>query len=262
VLSGAVRLVMPPPGSPACRAAGHAHRPDAVARSFPGTLTGVARTDWHAWHSAYDDPDSWQARRLLTVRERIRSALDDAPPGPLTVLVLVAGQGRDLIPELAVHPRRHDVTARLVELDPRNAESARSAAGAAGLAGVEVVTGDAALTDHYVGLAPADLVLICGLFVHIADEDIHQVVRHAPGLARRGGRVIWTRDHGEPDLVPQISGWFADQGFEKVWETGPEVRHAVVEHRSRRDSVPLAPGTKLFTFVGIQALRPGAQPAR
>jgi hypothetical protein len=217
---------------------------------------------WNSWHDAYDDPDSWQSRRLVRVRERIRLALDAAPPGPLTVLVMVAGQGRDLIPELAVHPRRDDVTARLVELDARNAEAARSAARAAGLTGVEVVTGDAALTDHYVGLAPADLVLICGLFVHITDEDIHEVVRHAPALTKRGGTLVWTRDHGHPDMVAQISDWFAEQGFEKVWETGPDVDHAVVEHRSQRDPVPLAPGRTLFTFVGIRALRPWAYPVK
>jgi hypothetical protein len=221
----------------------------------------VTAADWHTWHDAYDDPDSWQSRRLVTVRQRIRRVLDGAPPGPLTALVMVAGQGRDLIPELATHPRRDDVTARLVELDARNAEMARSAAREAGLSGVEVVAGDAALTDHYVGLAPADLVLICGLFVHIVDEDIQRVVRHAPALTRRGGTVIWTRDHGEPDLVPRICEWFGGQGFAKVWETGPDVTHAVIEHRSDRDPVPLEPGATLFTFVGIRALRPWAYPA-
>jgi hypothetical protein len=222
----------------------------------------MTQANWHSWHDAYDDPSSWQSRRLVTVRERIRLALDGAPPGPLSVLVMVAGQGRDLIPELAVHPRRDDVTARLVELDAHNAETARTAAREAGLSQVEVITGDAAITDHYVGSAPADLVLICGLFVHITDEDIQQVVRHAPALTKRGGTVIWTRDHGEPDLVPQICDWFAGEGFEKVWETGPDVLHAVLEHRSLRDAIPLTPDTKLFTFVGIQALRPWAYPAR
>ena len=220
----------------------------------------MTQADWQTWHDAYDDPDSWQSRRLLTVRERIRVALHEAPPGPLTVLAMVAGQGRDLIPELAVHPRRDDVTARLVELHPGNTDAARAAAAEAGLSRVEVVTGDAALTDHYAGLAPADLVLICGLFVHIVDEDVHQVVRHAPALAKRGGRVIWTRSHDEPDLVPQIDDWFGEEGFEKVFQTGPEVLHGVHEHRSLRDPVPLPAGTKLFTFVGIRALRPWAYP--
>jgi len=42
----------------------------------------MTQANWHTWHDAYDDPDSWQSRRLVTVRERIRTALDEAPPGP------------------------------------------------------------------------------------------------------------------------------------------------------------------------------------
>jgi hypothetical protein len=217
--------------------------------------------DWQSWHDAYDDPDSWQARRLVTVRQRIQMALDEAPPGPVTVLAMVAGQGRDLLPVLAAHPRRDEVSARLVELDPGNADLARAAARDAGLSGVDVVTGDAALTDHYVGAAPADLVLICGLFPHITDEDIAQVVRHAPALTKRGGTVIWTRQRRAPDLVPQISEWFEQAGFAEVWVTDPGIEHAVAVHRYTGDPQPLASGVQLFTFVGIRALRPWDFPA-
>jgi hypothetical protein len=45
------------------------------------SLAGMTSRDWHAWHDAYDDPDSWQAKRLITVRERIRVALDARTPG-------------------------------------------------------------------------------------------------------------------------------------------------------------------------------------
>jgi hypothetical protein len=216
--------------------------------------------DWQVWHDAYDDPESWQARRLVVVRERIRIALDAAPPGPVTVVALVAGQGRDLLPVLARHPRRDEVTARLVELDPRNAELARSAAKDAGLTGVEVVTGDAALTDHYQGAVPADLVLICGLFPHITDEDIMRVVGYSTALTKHGGTVIWTRQRREPDLVPDISGWFNRAGFTEIWISDPDVEHAVGVHRYQGEPRPLEPGVALFTFVGIRALRPGDFP--
>ncbi|MFD5944566.1 hypothetical protein ACFWAZ_00020 [Streptomyces collinus] len=39
--------------------------------------------DGSAWHGGYDTADSWTARRLRTVRQQIRRALDDAPHGPL-----------------------------------------------------------------------------------------------------------------------------------------------------------------------------------
>ncbi len=216
----------------------------------------MTQTDWHAWHDAYDDPDSWQARRLVTVRRWISTVLDEAPPGPVGIIAMVAGQGRDLLPVLAEHPRRAEVSARLVEIDPRNAELAREFARAAGLSGVDVVTGDAARTDHYAGAAPADLVLICVLFPHIADEDIAGVVRHAGSLTKRGGTVVWTRHRREPDLVPQIAAWFEEEGFDRVWMSDPDVEHAVAVHRSARDPRPLERGLTLFTFVGVAALRP------
>ena len=65
--------------------------------------------DWHEWHDAYDTPDSYLGRRLALVQSRVRLALDDAPPGPLTAVSVCAGQGRDLIGVLAEHPRRGDV---------------------------------------------------------------------------------------------------------------------------------------------------------
>ena len=120
------------------------------------SMSGVTDMDWHAWHDDYDEPGTPLARRLAAVQDQIRVALDAAPPGPLHAISLCAGQGRDLIGVLARHARGADVTARLVELHPRNAAAARDAAEAAGLPGVEVVTADAALTDWFAedGFAP------------------------------------------------------------------------------------------------------------
>jgi hypothetical protein len=125
----------------------------------------VTGTDWLAWHNDYDRPDSRLAHRLAAVQRQIRAALDAAPPGPVKAISVCAGQGRDLLGVLASHPRRDDVTARLVELDDRIAAAARAAAARAGLQNVEIVTGDAALAGQYADLAPADLVpRICDWF--------------------------------------------------------------------------------------------------
>lgn len=128
--------------------------------------------DWHEWHRPYDDPGSPLARRLLVVQRYIRAALDRQAPGPLRVISMCGGQGRDLFGALAGHPRRGDVVGCLVELDERNAEAARLAASAAGMSCVEVRTGDAALTDAYRDAVPADLVLACGIFGNVADGDV------------------------------------------------------------------------------------------
>jgi hypothetical protein len=210
--------------------------------------------DWHGWHADYDRPDSALARRLRAVQAQVRAALDDSPPGPLRVVCLCAGQGRDLLGVLADHPRRHDVRARLVELDPRNAAIAEATARAAGLTGVEVLTADASLTDHYRDLAPADLVLVCGVFGNITDEDIERTVDHCAQLCRTGGTVIWTRHRGAPDRVPLICEWFEERGFDRRWLSDPDAGFGVGAHRFHGEPRPLAAGARMFTFVGYEVL--------
>jgi hypothetical protein len=130
----------------------------------------MGQTDWCAWHHKYDAPDSWLARRLSFVQHRIREVLD-ADTGELKAVSICAGQGRDLIGALVDHPRRGDVTAQLVELDERNVEFANQAARSAGLDRVVTVVGDAGLADSYCGAAPAELILICGVFGHLSAAD-------------------------------------------------------------------------------------------
>ncbi|MGA5298797.1 SAM-dependent methyltransferase [Nucisporomicrobium flavum] len=202
--------------------------------------------DWAAWHDDYDDPASALARRLEWVRAAIRTWLDAAPPGPLTAISLCAGQARDLIGALAGHPRAADVRALLVEMDPRNAAYARTAAEAAGLAGVEVVEDDAGRTDRYAGVAPAHLVLVCGVFGNISDADVSATISACAALCREGGTVVWTRHRRTPDLVPVICEWFETRGFERVAVAGDGFGAGV--HRRVLPAARLAPGVRMFTF--------------
>ena len=177
--------------------------------------------DWVEWHAGYDDPGSRLAHRLRIVQEQIRAGLDRLPPGPVTVVSLCAGQGRDVIEVLASRPRRADVRARLVELDPRNADAATAAARSAGLDGVEAVVGDAGLADAYAGLVPADLVVACGVFGNLTDADVlwracqpprlirrrHGGLDPAPRLPRPGpGRLLVARGAGLQTVVPDPAG--------------------------------------------------------
>ncbi|MFI6898046.1 methyltransferase domain-containing protein [Streptomyces sp. NPDC050256] len=217
--------------------------------------------DWQVWHDAYDSPDSWLTRRLRAVQDRIRYALDTAPPGPLRAVSVCAGQGRDLVEVLADHPRRDDVRARLVELDPGNASYARESADRAGLSQVEVVTGDAALTDHYLDLAPADLVLVCGVFGNIVDADIERTVDTCTRLCRTGGTVVWTRNRHAPDRVPLVCDWFEGRGFERLWLSDPDAGFGVGAHRftggkgGTGEGSELAAGQRMFDFVGYDVLK-------
>jgi hypothetical protein len=216
-----------------------------------GCQTGpVTSRDWHEWHRPYDDPGSSLARRLVIVQRFVRAAIDRLAPGPVRVISMCGGQGRDLFGALATHPRRGDVVGRLVELDERNAEAARVAAATAGMGNVEVRTGDAAVTDAYAGAVPADLVLACGIFGNLADEDVARTIAHLPQLCATGGTVLWTRHRRPPDLTVDIRRWFAEQGFEELeFEAPPETRFGVGAHRLVAAHLPLRAGVRLFAFL-------------
>lgn len=203
--------------------------------------------DWAEWHDGYDRPGSRLAQRLAAVQTQIAGALDRAAPGPVRAISMCAGQGRDLLGVLGVHPRRADVRARLLELDQRNVAHARAAAPH----GVDVVQGDASTTTAYEGAVPADLVLVCGVFGHATDDDIRHIVDHLPTLCAPGATVIWTRGlQSQPDLRPTIRGWFADAGFEELaFTTDAAGSWGVGAHRLVVEPRPYRVGIPLFTFV-------------
>jgi hypothetical protein len=208
--------------------------------------------DWVDWHADYDVPGSKLAHRLEIVQARIRAALDT---GARTAVSLCAGQGRDLIGVLAGRPRGRDVRARLVEIDPRNVAAARAAAAAAGLHRVEVVEGDAGLADHYAGMAPADLVVACGVFGNLTDDDVRATVDACRWLCARGGTVVWTLHRGTPDLVPETRDRFVRNGFRTLFGTPPELGFSVGAHRHDGEPAALPAGERIFTFVGAATLR-------
>ncbi len=219
--------------------------------------------DWVAWHNSYDDPTSSLATRLALVQGHLADALASAPGGPIRLLSLCAGQGRDVLGVLPGHPRRDDVTAVLVEANPQNAATARQHAADAGLAeAVEVREGDAGLVATFADALPADVLLLCGIFGNVSETDIRRTATAAAAMCRAPATVIWTRHRREPDLTPAIRSWFADAGFEEIaFETPATETLTGVGVGRRRDTTPVAPsgpgrpapsaglpGGRLFTF--------------
>jgi hypothetical protein len=211
--------------------------------------------DWRAWHKDYEDPDSGLGRRLVLVQAHVRAALDRAAAGPIRAISVCAGQGHDLIGALAEHPRRTDVTARLVELDEHNVLLARRAARAAGLEGVEIVAADASVTEVYAGAVPADLILLCGVLGNISEVDISNTISHLPRLCAPEATVIWTRHRHPPDLTPYIRETFERTGFgEFAFEDSPPFGVGV--NRLLTSPQPFQAGIRLFEFVGYDVLEP------
>ena len=165
---------------------------------------------------------------------------------------MCAGQGRDVIDVVATHPRRADVSALLVELDPGLVAFARERAASSGVADrVRIEEADASLCRWYEAQVPADLVLVCGVFGNISLNDITRTITALRGFCHRGSEIIWTRHRRPPDATPTIRADFAAAGFEEVAFEDPG-GFVLSVGRQRFVGEPLAfdPATKLFDFVG------------
>jgi Putative methyltransferase len=207
--------------------------------------------DYRAWHRDYDDPTSSLSERLRVVQQRLGEALDAAAQGPLRLISMCAGQGRDVVPVIARHPRRDDVRAALLEIDRDNAAYARQLARSVGLEQITVVEADASTSDPYQPYVPADILLACGIFGNITDADLENTVRHLSMLCATGASVIWTRHWKQPDVISKIKRWFEESGFEDVGfeALDNERKMGVGVSRLRAMPRPYALGYRFFTFV-------------
>jgi len=205
--------------------------------------------DYLAWHDDYDRPGSPLHLRLLVVQDLIAAALDESAPGPVRVVSMCAGQGRDLLTVARRHRRGEDLVGRLVELDPRNVAVARAAIARAGITGVDVVEADAGRSDAYVGAPRADLLLACGIFGNITDDEVVATVRFLPALCAAGAWVVWTRAPRGDAILEDIQGWFTDAGFEpKALVIGEGDLFGVGAAQFHGAPTQLAPGLRLFDF--------------
>lgn len=222
----------------------------------PGDHEGSEEAShWEKWHAPYEDPASNLSLRLRTVQGMVRQGLDAVPAGyagPIRVVSLCAGQGRDVIDVVADHPRRDEVVALLVEKDPALVAFARARADAAGVGEVvHVVEGDASLSRWYAALVPADLVLVCGVFGNISAGDIASTIEALPSFCRPGSHVVWTRHRRPPDATPAIRSSFATAGFTELAFVAPEGTVMTVgHHRFDGETATFDPDGRLFDFVG------------
>ena len=219
-----------------------------------GEAETASDSHWVRWHEEYEKPESPLTLRLRIVQGMVRDVVDSAAPGPVRIVSLCAGQGRDVIDSVQGHPRAPDVSALLVELDPTLAAFARDRARAAGLgAQVRIVEGDAGLCRWYADDVPADLVLVCGVFGNISHADITRTIGALPGFCRSGAEVIWTRHRRPPDATPFIRAAFAEAGFDELAFEAPD-GYVLSVGRERLatggSGSAFDPAARLFHFVG------------
>jgi hypothetical protein len=207
------------------------------------------RSFWATWHDSYDDPESDLSQRLIAVQRRLSDAIDEAPTGAVRIISACAGEGHDVIGVLKTHPRAPDVRALLIESDDHNIGVARARIAAAGITGVDILQGDAGVTAPYRDAVPAHVLMLCGIFGNVSDDDLRRTVSNASRLCAPRATVLWTRHRREPDRTPEIREWFAEAGFaEFAFDSPGPDRFALGAHRLAVPPLPYVSDLRLFTF--------------
>jgi putative methyltransferase len=207
----------------------------------------VTWNEWPQW--AYRHPAYQQ--RLTAVQEHLAAALAAAPLGRIRLLSICSGDGRDVLGVLQLHPRRDDVTAWLVE---KSAESAATGARQAQQLGldhaVRFLSADATVFDTYQGIAPADIILLCGVWGHVPVTERQLLVDALMRLCAGGGVVIWTRAIAKGmRRLEQIRSHFWSPTWQELSQTiTPDCHWAVVTHRYGGASLDVPARGQLFHF--------------
>lgn len=236
--------------------------------------------DWHHWLKRYDEPGSPHSRRLVTVQRLIGRRLDRTAPRPASVLSICAGDGRDILDVLGARADASRVTTTLVELDARLCALAQARALENGLAGVDIRQADAGATDAYLGVSPADLVILVGVFGNISDADVRTTLKLLPALCKPDALVIWSlrqqarQDQGpcgsprrlarlprrnDYERVETLREWFDAEGFHETFANRADAAFYVGANRYLGRPRPLPAGYRFFTFDVTSEISPSSE---
>jgi hypothetical protein len=206
---------------------------------------------WTNWPERAYSQRRYQ-QRLAAVQEHLAKRLDVAPVGPVRIISICAGDGRDLLGVLEMHRRRNDVTAWLVEQSLQSVSASAARARALGLdSAVRFLHADATGYKTYHGIAPADIVLLCGVWGHVPVHDRASVIRALTCFCKPGGAVIWSRAVAKGMIrLQQIQALFAGPSWEQISLTfTPDETWAVATHRFCGPAVDLPKEGQIFHFA-------------
>jgi hypothetical protein len=207
--------------------------------------------EWNDWHDAYQDESSELVGRMMTCRRHVAAVVSEAPEGPVTVVSICGGQGRELIGALEDHPRKGDVRGRMVELDPDNTAFASRWAAEAGLSGLEIVTGDASVASSYAGLPIVDLVVISGVFGHLDEDDRLSLIDFVRQLCHTGSNVVWTSHRSNNGPAEWLRRAFLERRFEELEYDivpGDDFEFTVTRNLYTGEQQPFHAHEQIFTF--------------
>lgn len=211
---------------------------------------GRQAIDWKDWHAIYDRPSGANAR-LLAVQKAVSECLALLPAGPVKLLSIFAGDGRDIIPVVAGSMRRNEVNCQFIEINKALVRAGRQRAEAHGMSDkMQFECADATSPESYTGSVPVDCVLASGVFGNLLPEDVVRCIKALTGMLKTGGLLVWTRSRcagsGESGIAA-IQAALQGQGFVER-NRGGCAKFLVACHQFLNSTTRLE-GPELFRFT-------------
>ena len=211
---------------------------------------GHQAIDWKGWHAIYDRPSGANSR-LLAVQNAVSECLTLLPAGPVKLLSIFAGDGRDIIPVVAESVRRNEVNCQFIEINEALVRAGRQRAEEHGMSDkMQFKCADATSAQSYTGSVPVDCVLASGVFGNLLPEDVLRCIKALTGMLKTGGFLVWTRSRcaGSGELgIARIQAALQDQGFVERISGGP-AKFLVASHQFLGKTTQLVE-SRLFTFT-------------
>jgi 2-polyprenyl-3-methyl-5-hydroxy-6-metoxy-1,4-benzoquinol methylase len=213
-------------------------------------LLALVLGPWSNWPAMSYQRVSYR-KRLQAVQDHFAASLAEAEPGPVRVVSICAGDGRDVMGVLESHARREDVNAWLVELDRKSVEAGIKRRDATGLSKlVTFLHADATDFATFKNILPCDIVMVCGVWGHVPPAERLSLVKALGKFCKPGGTVVWSRgvDRGRSRFT-DIQALFEHNSFERVSESiTPDDKWAICTHRYMGRPVEVPTSGRIFNF--------------
>ena len=203
--------------------------------------------DWNDWHNHYDDLDSELSKRLGKVKEHIKNILLETE-NP-TVLNICSGQGKDILESMLELDKDAEVFLIDTNIDALN--SGINFAKKNNIGTITFINEDASHTSTYkkYDIPKSNIVLACGLFGHLNEDDSYTLVDFLKTQIKINGTVIWTKNI-ENDSISNLRKYFINNNFKEINYFGPEGSPwAVVCNQYVGEEFDLNKEYKIFNFI-------------
>lgn len=203
--------------------------------------------DWHTWNDHYDNADSELSKRLNKVKEYLKNTLLNIEIP--TVLNICSGQGKDILESMVELDK--DAEVYLIDTNTNSLNAAINFAKTNNIGTITFINEDASHTSTYkkYDIPKSNIVLACGLFGHLNQEDSYGLVDFLKTQIKANGTVIWTKNI-ENDSISNLRKYFIDNNFEEISYFGPEGSPwAVVCNKYIGEEFDLSKEYKIFNFI-------------